>query len=201
MNISAEHLKILDVMSRLSIDRASRALSKTLKTGAKISFSKCYVAEIGAVTEKMNESTDEMAGVMVGFKGNVGCKLLFMIPMHGVFILTDLYLRQPSGTTKTYDECSESVMQELGNVLAAHICNSLVSNFDATLTPLPPVVHNDYAGVMFSNLIMEQAMMDDKLVLIDTKFEICKTELACYLFLVPDVASFDKLIDAIGVYS
>jgi chemotaxis protein CheY-P-specific phosphatase CheC len=48
---------------------------------------------------------------------------------------------------------------------------------------------------------MEQAMMDDKLVLIDTKFEICKTELACYLFLVPDVASFDKLIDAIGVYS
>lgn len=199
MNITAEQLKVLDVMSRLSIDRASRALSKTLKTGAKISFSKCYIADIGEVTEKMNESTSEMSGVMVNFKGNVSCKLLFMIPIHGVFILTDLYLRQPVGTTNTYDEFSESVMQELGNILAAHICNSLVSNFDAHLMPLPPIVHNDYSGVIFSHLIMEQGMIDDKIVLIDTKFEICKTELECYLFLVPEITSFEKLIAAIGV--
>ncbi len=199
MNITPDGMKVVEIMSRLSIDRASRALSKTLKTGAKISLSKVYIADLCETTEKMNDDLREMTSVMVNFKGNVGCKLLFMLPVNGSFILTDLFLRQPTGTTKEYNEFTESVVQELGNILASHISNALVSDFDATLVPEPPHVHNDYAGVIFSNLVLEQGMMDDKLLLMETKFEICKTELECYLFLVSEMTSFVKLLDNIGV--
>ena len=192
-------MKVIEIMSRLSIDRASRALSKILRTGAMITLSNVCIADLAEATEKMNDDLREMSGVMVNFKGNIGCKLLFMLPVNGSFILTDLFLRQPAGTTKEYNEFTESVIQELGNILASHISNALVSDFDATLVPEPPHVHNDYAGVMFSNLVMEQGMMDDKLLLMETKFEISKNELECYLFLVPDMASFVQLLDNIGV--
>ena len=89
MNIDINHLKVFEVMTRLSIDRASRALSKTLKTGAKIALSNIYITDLSGATEKMNEDTREMAGVMVNFHGNVSCKLLFMLPMEGTLILTD----------------------------------------------------------------------------------------------------------------
>lgn len=201
MNISQDGMKVFEIMSRLSIDRASRALSKTLKTGAKISFSRVYIADLSETTEKMNDDLREMTSVLVDFKGNVGCKLLFMLPVNGSFILTDLFLRQPAGTTKEYNEFTESAIQELGNILASHISNALVSDFGATLVPQPPHVQNDYAGVLFSNLVLEQAMADDKLLLIETKFEICKTELECYLFLVPEIASFAILLDNLGVKS
>ena len=201
MNITQDNMKVVEIMSRLSIDRASRALSKILRTGAMISLSKAYIADLSETTEKMNDDLREMTGVMVDFKGNVGCKLLFMLPVTGSFILTDLFLRQPAGTTKEYNEFTESVIQELGNILASHISNALVSDFDATLVPQPPHVHNDYAGVMFSNLVLEQGMLDDKLLLMETKFEICNTELECYLFLVPEMTSFGKLLDNLGVKS
>lgn len=201
MNITQDNMKVVEIMSRLSIDRASRALSKILRTGAMISLSKAYIADLSDTTEKMNDDLREMTGVMVDFKGNVGCKLLFMLPVTGSFILTDLFLRQPAGTTEEYNEFTESVIQELGNILASHISNALVSDFDATLVPQPPHVHNDYAGVMFSNLVLEQGMMDDKLLLLETKFEICNTELECYLFLVPEMTSFGKLLDNLGVKS
>mgnify|MGYP001596581530 FL=1 len=201
MNITQDSMKVVEIMSRLSIDRASRALSKILRTGAKISLSKVYIADLSETTAKMNDDLREMTGVMVDFKGNVGCKLLFMLPVNGSFILTDLFLRQPAGTTKEYNEFTESVIQELGNILASHISNALVSDFDAILVPQPPHVHNDYAGVMFSNLVLEQGMTDDKLLLLETQFEICKTELECYLFLVPEMTSFGKLLDNIGVKS
>ena len=199
MNIDINHLKVFEVMTRLSIDRASRALSKTLKTGAKIALSNIYITDLTGATEKMNEDTREMAGVMVNFHGNVSCKLLFMLPMAGTLILTDLFLRQPIGTAKEFDEASESAIQEVGNIIAAHICNALVSNFDATLVPLPPIVHNDYAGVLFSSLLMEQGMNEESFLLIDTSFKILKTELDCYLFLIPELKSFEKLIDSLGV--
>jgi len=199
MNITQDNMKVVEIMSRLSIDRASRALSKILRTGAMISLSKAYIADLSETTEKMNDDLREMTGVMIDFKGNVGCKLLFMLPVNGSFVLTDLFLRQPAGTTKEYNEFTESVIQELGNILASHISNALVSDFDATLVPQPPHVHNDYAGVLFSNLVLEQGMLDDKLLLMETKFEICNTELECYLFLVPEMTSFGKLLDNLGV--
>ncbi len=160
-----------------------------------------YIADLSETTAKMNDDLREMTGVMVNFKGNVSCKLLFMLPLEGSLILTDLFLRQPAGTTKEYNEFTESVTQELGNILASHISNALVSDFNATLVPQPPHVHNDFAGVIFSNLVLEQGMMDDQLLLIETQFEICKTELDCYLFLVPEMTSFGKLLDNIGVKS
>lgn len=199
MNITEDNMKIVEIISKLSVDRASRALSKVLRAGAKISFSRAYLEDISDTTAKMNDDLREMSGVMVDFKGNVNCKLLFMMPVTGSYILTDLFLRQPPGTTKEFNEFTESVVQELGNILASHISNALVSDFDATLLPQPPQVHNDYAGVMFSNLVLEQSMTDDKLLLLETQFEICKSEMECYLFLVPEMTSFGKLLDKIGV--
>lgn len=199
MNIDINHLKVFEVMTRLSIDRASRALSKTLKTGAKITLSNIFITDLSGATEKMNEDIREMSGVMVNFSGNVACKLLFMLPLDGTLILTDLFLRQPLGTATECNEASESAIQEVGNIIAAHICNSLVSNFDATLVPLPPIVHNDFAGVLFSSLLLEQGMNEESFLLINTSFKICKTELDCYLFLIPELKSFEKLIDTLGV--
>ncbi|MEP9410157.1 MAG: chemotaxis protein CheC [Candidatus Brocadia sp.] len=199
MNITQDRLKILEIMTGISIDRASRALSKSLRTGARISLSKIFIADLSETTEKMNEDQREMTSVMVDFKGNEGCRLLFMLPLEGSLILTDLFLRQRIGTSKAYDVFTESAVQELGNILASHISNALVSDFNAKLIPQPPQVHNDYAGVIFSNLVLEQGMVDDKLLLIETIFEISGTELECYLFLVPEMTSFTKLLDNIGV--
>jgi chemotaxis protein CheC len=199
MNITQDRLKILEIMSNLSIDRASRALSKLLRTGAKISLSKVSIADFGEATEKMNEDQREMTSVVVNFKGNERCKFLFMLPLEGALILTDLFLRQRRGTSKEYDVFTESAVQEVGNILASHISNALVSDFNAKLIPQPPQVHNDYAGVIFSNLVMEQGMIDDKLLLIETVFEISGAELECYLFLVPEMNSFTRLLDNIGV--
>ncbi|MDN3513930.1 MAG: chemotaxis protein CheC [Candidatus Brocadia sp.] len=199
MDITQDRLKILEIMSSLSIDRASRALSKSLRTGARISLSKVFIADLSGATEKMNEDQREMISVMVDFKGDEGCKLLFMLPLEGSLIITDLFLRNRLGTSKEYDIFTESAVQELGNILASHISNALVSDFNAKLIPQPPQIRNDYAGVIFSNLVMEQGIVNDKLLLIETIFEISGTKLECYLFLVPEMTSFTKLLDTIGV--
>lgn len=145
MDITQDRLKILEIMSSLSIDRASRALSKSLRTGARISLSKVFIADLSGATEKMNEDQREMISVMVDFKGDEGCKLLFMLPLEGSLIITDLFLRNRLGTSKEYDIFTESAVQELGNILASHICNALVSDFNAKLIPQPPQIRNDYA--------------------------------------------------------
>jgi chemotaxis protein CheC len=183
----------------LSIDHASRALSKSLKAGAKIEMETTSIADISTITEQMNDNPLEMSGVLVNLEGDVPLKLLFLVPLEGVFKLSDLFMRKPVGTTTEFDEFTESVIQEVGNILASSISNVLVSDFGVKSTLSSPTVLNDFAGTIFSMFVMEEGMLTDELLLIETRFEISRVELECYLFLLPHVDSLETMVERCGV--
>ncbi len=199
MQITEDHLRVINIIFGLSIDHASRVLSKTLKTGAKIEMEATSLADISKLTEQMNDNPQEMSGALVNLEGDVPLKLLFLIPLDGVFKMSDLFMRKPVGTTTEFDEFTESVVQEVGNILASSISNVLVSNFGVKSTLSPPIVLNDFAGTIFSMFVMEEGMLTDDLLLVETRFEICKVELECYLFLLPHVDSLETMVERSGV--
>ncbi len=199
VQITKNHLRVIEIIFGLSIDHASRALSKTLKTGAKIEMVKTAIADISDVTERMNNNPQEMSGAIVNFDGDMTLKMLFLIPQKNVFTLTDLFMRKPLGATTEFNEYTESVVQEVGNILASSISNVIVSDFGAKITLSSPTVTNDFAGTIFSMFIMEEAMLTDDLLLIETRFEISRVQLECYLFLLPRVNSLEPMVEKIGV--
>ncbi len=199
MQITENHLRVINIIFGLGIDRASRALSKTLKAGAKIEMEKTSVADISDVTEQMNDNSQEMSGALVNLEGDIPLKMLFLIPQKNVFTLTDLFMRKPIGTTTEFNEFTESVVQEVGNILASSISNVIVSDFGAKETLSSPVVMSDFAGTIFSTFVMEEGMMTDDLLLIETRFEISRVQLECELFLLPRVNSLEPMVEKIGV--
>ena len=194
MHITEDHLRVINIVFGLSIDHASRALSKTLKTGAKIEMLKTSVADISMLTEKMNDNPEEMSGALVNLEGDAPLKLLLLVPLNGVFKLTDLFMRKPIGTTTEFNEFTESVVQEVANILASCISNVMVSDFGAKASLSSPIVLNDFAGTIFSMFIMEEGINADEILLIETRFEISKNELECYLFLLPRVDSLETML-------
>lgn len=197
MQITENHLKVINIIFGVGIVRASRALSKTLKAGAKMKMEKTSVADISDVTEQMNDNHQEMSGAIVNFDGDVPLKMLFLIPQKNVFKLTDLFMRKPIGTTTEFNEFTESVVQEVGNILASSIYNVMVSDFDAKMSLSSPAVMSDFAGTIFSMFIMEEAMLTDSLLLIETRFEISKVALECYLFLLPRIGSLEAMVEKV----
>lgn len=195
MHITENHLRVINIIFGLSIDHASRALSKTLKTGAKIEMLKTSVADISMLTEKMNDNPEEMSGALVNLEGDAPLKLLLLVPLNGVFKLTDLFMRKPIGTTTEFNEFTESVVQEVANILASCISNVMVSDFGAKASLSSPIVLNDFAGTIFSMFIMEEGINADEILLIETRFEISKNELECYLFLLPRVDSLEAMVE------
>lgn len=199
VQITENHLRVINIIFGLGIDRASRALSKALKAGAKIEMEKTAIADISDVTEQMNNNPQEMSGALVNLEGDMPLKLLFLIPLTGIFKLADLFMRKPIGTTTEFNEFTESVVQEVGNILASSISNVIVSDFGAKETLSSPVVMSDFAGTIFSMFIMEEAMLTDSLLLIETRFEISRVQLECHLFLLPRVCSLEPMVEKIGV--
>lgn len=199
MQITEEHQRVINIIFGLSIDYASRALSKTLKTGAKIMMEKTSLTDISKITEQMNDNPQEMSGALVNLGGDVPLKLLFLIPLKGVFNLTDLFMRKPVGTTVEFNEFTESVVQEVGNILASSVSNVMVNDFGSKSTPSSPIVLNDFGGTIFSMFVMEEAIITDELLLMETRFEIQKVQLECFLFLLPRADSLETMVEKSGV--
>jgi chemotaxis protein CheC len=194
MQLSKEHLKILDIIVKIGIDKASQKFTKTIKHPALIELVKTSQVNISEITEEMNSDFREMVASMLRLEGSMNGKLLFMVPLEGALLLQDYYMQESPGTSKEFDEFTEGTVQELGNILASAIGNSFASDLGATLLPTPPQVLCDFAGTIFSLLIYEDGIDNDTILLTETKFKLHDTEIDCYFFLLPDINSLEKTL-------
>ena len=118
-----------------------------------------------------------------------------MVPVDGAFVLQDLYLTSPPGTTKELNEFTKGTVQEIGNIIASSIGNTLASDFGSTQLPTPPQVICDFAGSIFETFILEEAIEQNDLLLIKTKFKLHNTKIDSYLFLIPDINTLEDSLD------
>jgi chemotaxis protein CheC len=195
MQISKEHLKILDIVIKIGMDNASRRFSKTIRRAALIELVKTELVDISEITEEMNNDLREMVASMLRLEGSFSGKLLFMIPLEGALVLQDLYMGQSPGTSKEFDEFTEGTVQEIGNILASSIGNSFASDLGSKMLPTPPQVLCDFAGTIFESLVFEDGMDNDRILLTETKFNLQDTEIDCYFFLLPDINSLEESLN------
>ncbi len=195
MQISKEHLKVLDIIVKISMDNASRSFSKTIKHAALIELVKTELVDISEITEEMNNDFREMVASLLRLEGSLNGKLMFMIPLEGALMLQDFYLQEKPGTAKEFDDLTEGTVQEIGNILASAIGNSFASGMGSMLLPTPPQVLCDFAGSIFAQLIFEESVDNDKILLTETKFKIKDTEIDCYFFLLPDLNTLENSLE------
>jgi len=193
MKLSKKLINRLHVIIDMSTDRASRALSKTLKTPAVIKITSTSLRDACVVSEKLNEDDREMVASQIVLHGSGNGKVLFMVEKSDAMVLKDLYLHEAVGTTTVYDKYVESTMQELGNVIAGALCNSLATDLGLSILPTPPIVTCDYAGVIFSSMIMEDLLEDDDLFLMDTLFEMLHYNFNCIFYFIPGKLIIESL--------
>ncbi len=194
MQLSNKHLKILDIIVKIGIDKASQKFTKTIKHPALIELVKTSQIDISEITEEMNNDFREMVASMLRLEGSLNGKLLFMVPLEGALLLQDYYMQEPPGTAKEFDEFTEGTVQEIGNILASAIGNSFASDLGASLLPTSPQVLCGFGGTIFSMLIFEDGIDNDTILLTETKFKLHNTEIDCYFFLLPDTNTFKKTL-------
>lgn len=193
MKLTSKHVSRLNVIIDMGIDMASRALSKSLRTAAIIKVTNTAIRNACEITERLNSDEREMVASLLVLNSAETGKVLFMVEKKDAFILKDLYLRDPVGTTKKYDVYVESCIQELGNILCGSVSNSLATDLGLTMLPTPPLVTCDFAGAIFSALIMDDLFENDEILLMDTLFEIMHYNFNCHFYLIPGIVIVEGL--------
>lgn len=173
---------------------ASRAMSKWLKRGVKIStegFTKIPLAEAG---NQFDESAPIVTLHLPLSEQMHGHSILAMTEPHAMR-LADLLLGERPGTTKELGELEQSSLCETGNIVSSAFVNSWSNWLDICVEPASPQLVIDLPSAVFGELLADQARVSDEVYLARTDFLLDDQALEWVFMLLPSPSAM-RLIEA-----
>lgn len=181
---------------------ASAALSRWLDRTVRLTISAVVEVDLAAAPGLLGPEDRLVAACVMQMGGRLDGLLLLVFEDRAGLALADILLRQPIGTSTSWGDLERSAAMETANIVGCAYLNSLATHLPETpeaeagsrpVVPSPPSFRHEFAGSLLQFALMEQAIRQDRLLLIRTLFEADRTELDWSLLLVPSGDSLATL--------
>ncbi len=186
----AEALRIVMVNSSYN---ASRALSKWLKRGVRLTADGFTAVPFAEVAEAAGPDDEPVAALHMTLGGDLTGDVLLMFQEAVAFELVDMLMGNPAGTTRQLGEFEQSCLQETGNIVGTSFTNSLASWLKLQIVPASPMFVHDLACAIVDPLLANYAQLADEVLLARTEFELDQRQLDWTFLLLPSVESLARM--------
>lgn len=172
---------------------ASRALSKWLRRGVRLTSDGFRCVPISEVSSAIGVSDDVIVAIHVPMKGDVSGHMLMTFPEKVALSLVDMVMQVPEGTSSAFDELEQSCLQETGNIVCSAYTNSLSKWLKLRIEPDVPTFGHDMVSSIIDPLLMDLAAYHDELFMAMTDFLLDSQRLEWGMLLIPSHASLQAM--------
>jgi chemotaxis protein CheC len=187
---------------------ASEALSRWLGRPVKVTVSTVDQVDLAEASEVLGPSDSLVAACPMELSGLLTGQLILVFEDRSGLATVDLLIHQPIGTTTNWGELEQSAARETANIVGCAYLNSLAAHLPAlatdsghssgSLLPGPPGFRHEFAASLLQFALMDQAMLSDRLLIINTVFSTEEARLDWSLLFVPSGASLETLQASLG---
>lgn len=190
-----QYLDVLKELGNIGAGNAATALAHMLNVKVDMSVPEVSLLEFKDAGAVLGGEENIMAGVLLVIKGDIDGIIMFLLEKQSARKLVSILM----GTEDKGDELSEieqSAIKEIGNIITTAYLNSLSTITNLKILPSVPDLCVDMAGAILSVPAIEFSIMGDKMLLIKNAFY---EGLDGYFIIVPDLESYDKIFESIGM--
>jgi len=194
------HLDALREVSNVGMGHAATALSQMVGETIYLHVPQVTLTDIMNVPDLLGGPEQVVVGVTLQVRGDARGNILLVFPRESAEqLVCHLLGRCPHDDL--FDEMGISTVKEVGNILASSYLGAMSSLLDLSLIPSIPALANDMAGAVIDFLLIELSEEGDQALMIETEFHGNSPEeklIRGHFFLLPDPASLEVIIDAVG---
>jgi chemotaxis protein CheC len=193
-------LDIFKEISNIGMGHAATALSQMLGHPIHIKVPNVTVAEISHVPELLGGAEKMTVGITLQILGGARGSILLLLPEESAHRLL-CNLLGPQEQTLVMNEVNASTLKEVGNILASAYLNALGNMMQKPLIPSVPLLAYDMVGAVVDYVLIDLSKKGDYAMMVDTDFDegaAMKPGIKGHFFLIPDPATLDAFLDAIG---
>ena len=195
--MSQTYYDVLKEIGNIGAGNATTALAQMLQCKVDMKVPQVKLLSFSEVGILMGGEEQVMAGIYLLVEGDIRGSIMFLLEYHSARnLVAKLMGMQCEG--EEFTEMEMSALKEIGNIITGADLNSLSTLTGLTIYPSVPDLSIDMAGAILSVPAIEFGTLGDKLLLIQTQFT-DEIELDGYFILIPDMESYDKILNSLGM--
>ncbi len=198
-NINSFHLDVLREIGNIGAGNAATALAKMLNKKIDMKVPQIRVMKFSEVSDVLGGAETEVAGILLGVRGEINGNILFVLDLLSARLLVNILMGNPANKEIAFDSMECSALQEIGNILAGSYLSSLSNLTNLKIYADVPGLAIDMAGAILSVPAIEFGKSSDTALYIENEFTYGTDSVIGDFFLVPDEASYSRLLNALGV--
>ncbi len=199
------HLDVLREIGNIGSGNAATSLSSMMSKVVDINIPSVRIVDFDTAISCLGGAETLTVGVLVNFHGDVSGMMMFLSNIPNAKLIINTLLGQETDQDNDeiiYDEMGNSVIQEIGNILASAYVNSISSLTGLTIDISIPYVAIDMAGSLLSVPIIEFGEVGDRVMFIDGGFAIAENEqnnLHSNIIFFLEMDSLKTVMDRLGI--
>ena len=195
-NLNSMMIDVLKEIGNIGSGNAVTALSNMLAKRIDMMVPKVRILESNDVAEILGGEEEIVVGIYLDLNADIKGNIMFILDLDSALNLTNMLLDKEDAEL---GDIAISALSEVGNILASSYVNSLSSLTGLKITVSVPSLAIDMAGAILSVPAIQFGLIADQVLFIETVFKEGKSSVYGNLFLLPDMASFEKILSKLGV--
>lgn len=198
MEITQFQLDALREIGNVGSAHAATALSTLLQRRIDMSVPEVWAVPFEQVSTIVGQLDTPQAVIYVKVEGDAPGKAVFFFPVESAQIVVQALFSTNEIMDLYMSEMAQSALKEVGNILVSSFIMALTQFSGIPLQPSVPALAVDMIGASLDAIFLEEGVLDDTVLFIDTQLTgIPKIE-GQFIFL-PNDGSLKKLLGAMGL--
>jgi len=191
-------IDVLREVGNIGAGNAATALAKMINKKVDMNVPKVNVMNLSEVPELLGGAEKEVCGIFFKLDGDIEGSIMFVLNSQSALNLVNLLMPREDAT---FDEFTLSALQEIGNILSGSYISSLSGLTNLNVHISVPSLAIDMAGAILSVPAIQFGLMGDTILIIENQFieEDVAKSVQGYFFLIPEIDSYEKLLNSLGV--
>jgi chemotaxis protein CheC len=141
-----------------------------------------------------------VAGIYLPVTGDIKGAALLILPKETAFILSDLLVKRPPGTTRKLTPLDESALKEVGNIISGNYLTVLSDILQVKIVEHIPDFSFDMFGAIVDQIITKFAQKTENALVIEIEFVFKPETLKGYFLLLFEIEQFKAIGGALKAF-
>lgn len=196
--LSALQIDALREAGNIGAGNAAIALSKMVEKKVELSVPTATILPLARVPELVGGPETPVAGVYMRILGDCSGSILLLLEKESALSLAALMM-----TEEMVDDedlaFRKSALQETGSILSGTYLNALGQLTGLFFKPSVPGFAMDMAGAIMDHVLVDVAVSEDFVLVVETDFKISGQKIQGHLVLFPEIGSLNTILERLGV--
>ena len=197
-DINSQYVDVLQELGNIGAGNATTAIASMLSIKVNMNVPKVELIEVSKLGAAICPEDEIVVGIFLELQKDIEGSMMFLMRMDSArYLVNRLMMRDPAYEAE-FDEMDLSAIKEIGNIIAGSYLSALSAMTNLVISPSIPYISVDMAGAILSIPAIQFGQYGDNALLIETAFG-DDTMLEGYFILLPELDSYDKILQSLGI--